>query len=133
MKITSPVKSKEFVERIIKAGAGELFGGVIDPIWQNKYGKYIEFNRRGSYGKQGNCQSYQEIGEIIQIADDYGVEFDLTINALQMWEEQIPYVRSILEKYKKVGGRNVIVSDLSIIPIAREYDFNVIIIGKEIL
>ena len=97
MKITSPVKSKEFVERIIKAGAGELFGGVIDPIWQNKYGKYIEFNRRGSYGKQGNCQSYQEIGEIIQIADDYGVEFDLTINALQMWEEQIPYVRSILE------------------------------------
>lgn len=127
MKITSPVKSKEFVERIIKAGAGELFGGVIDPIWQNKYGKYIEFNRRGSYGKQGNCQSYQEIGEIIQIADDYGVEFDLTINALQMWEEQIPYVRSILEKYKKVGGRNVIVSDLSIIPIAREYDFNVII------
>ena len=72
MKITSPVKSKEFVERIIKAGAGELFGGVIDPIWQNKYGKYIEFNRRGSYGKQGNCQSYQEIGEIIQIADDYG-------------------------------------------------------------
>ena len=74
MKITSPVKSKEFVERIIKAGAGELFGGVIDPIWQNKYGKYIEFNRRGSYGKQGNCQSYQEIGEIIQIADDYGVE-----------------------------------------------------------
>lgn len=127
MKITSPVKSKEYVERIIKAGAGELFGGVVDPVWQNTYGKYIEFNRRGSYGRQANCQSYQEIGEIIRIADEYGVEFDLTINALQVWEEQIPYIRHILEQYKKVGGRNVIVSDLSIIPIVREYDFKIII------
>lgn len=127
MKITSPVKSKEYVERIIKAGAGELFGGVVDPAWQNTYGKYIEFNRRGSYGRQANCQSYQEIGEIIRIADEYGVEFDLTINALQVWEEQIPYIRHILEQYKLVGGRNVIVSDLSIIPIVREYDLNIII------
>lgn len=127
MKITSPVKSKEYVERIIKAGAGELFGGVIDSEWQSTFGNYIEFNRRGSYGRQANCQSYQEIGEIIRIADEYGVEFDLTINALQVWEEQIPYIRYILERYKKVGGRNVIISDLSIIPIAREYGFNIII------
>lgn len=126
MKITAPVKSSKYVEAIISSGAEELFGGIVDEKWMSRYGNYIEFNRRGSYGSKANISSYEEMTEIIRIASYYGVEFDLTINALQLWEEQIPFLESILDKYLSAGGKNVIISDISLIPLMKERNLKII-------
>lgn len=115
MKIIAPVKTKQYAEKLIMAGADELYGGVLDEAWQDRFGQFIEYNRRGSYGGKANISGWEELREILDCCRENDVRFFLTANALRIAGEQRPMYFAVMERFRQIGGEHVIVSDPSVI------------------
>lgn len=122
MKIIAPIREAAQYEPLIENGAEELYGGVLDEQWNEKYGSWVEFNRRGNFSAQGNFRSYQELRQVIQKAAEDQIPFFLTMNAIGLTASQIPYLRDILRKYVDCGGHRVIVGNWLMLQLALEED-----------
>lgn len=115
MKIIVPIKSERYLRPLTEAGADEFYGGVLDETWQEKYGTFLEYNRRGSYGGRANIASWDELERILALCAETGKDFYLTANALRIAGQQRADYLNILERYRRIGGKKVIVSDLGVI------------------
>ena len=115
MKIIAPVKSKQYMEVLMDAGADEFYGGVLDKNWQEQFGQFIEYNRRGSYGGKGNIPGWEDLGWILDLCRKNNKTFYLTANALRIAGKQRTLYFDIMERFRKIGGEHVIVSDPSVI------------------
>ena len=124
MKIIAPVKNAEYLEKYKEAGAGEFYGGILDEGWQVEFGRYMEYNRRGSYAQKANCADWKELQKMVQLSLEYETPFYLTVNALRITERQMEILSHILEDYKKIGGKKVIISDLSLMPLLRDMELS---------
>lgn len=120
MKIIAPVKTAEYLQKYKEAGAGEFYGGILDERWQMEFGRYIEYNRRGSYAQKANCTDWDELQKMVQLSLEYETPFYLTVNALRITEKQMEILSKILEDYRKIGGQRVIISDLSLLTVLRD-------------
>lgn len=120
MKIIAPVKSTEDLQKYKEAGAEEFYGGILDERWYHEYGKYIEYNRRGSYAEKANCTDWKEMEKMVQLSFDYSTPFYLTVNAIRIVEEQMPILQQLLADYKSIGGEKVIISDISLMKTLNE-------------
>lgn len=125
MKIIAPVKRPADVMRLIRAGAGELFGSVYDKDWEETYGRAVEFNRRGSYGRRANLDGWKKLQAVLEQCQRAGVPFSLAVNALRFASPQYPDINRILRRYFDIGGRMIIISDPALIGIAREIRLDV--------
>lgn len=125
MKIIAPVKRASDTLGLIRSGADELFGGVYDKQWETEFGPYLEYNRRGSYGVNGSCRSWEELKEILSVCEEEMVPFSLAINALRINISEYSLIRQIIEKFKSIGGKKLIVSDISALKIAHELGLDI--------
>ena len=82
--IIAPVKRTEEILPILRAGAKEVYGGVMDSAWDEALGQYVEMNRRSAFGSAANLRDCSELCEAVRICTDQGAEFHFTLNALQI-------------------------------------------------
>lgn len=127
MKIIAPVKCADDAEILLSVGADELFGSVFDADWENRFGSWIEFNRRGCYGKLANAADWDEIHKIINVCKKNNATFSLAVNALRFCEEQYSYIYRIMKRFHDCGGEKIIISDVCLYNLAKSIGFSVTI------
>lgn len=125
--IIAPVCNKDDILPILKAGAREVYGGVIDPAWDRDFGQYVEMNRRSTFGERANFTSYQELTEAVKICADNGAEFHLTVNALFISQKYHSYLERVLYQFAQAGGKAVIISDPTLISLVLSYNLHPVI------
>lgn len=121
MKIIVPIKQASSVERLIEYGADEFYGSFVDTDWQQQYGQYIEYNRRGNYGTKANCTTEKEFYTMVETCRKRQVPFYMTVNGLKITDAQRLFIRPMLKRFRDSGGSGVIFTDLSLFQDIREY------------
>jgi collagenase-like PrtC family protease len=115
MKILSPVDKVEEVEKLIEAGADELYCGVLPKDWPYRT---ISINRRAE--RNASFQTFEELGACIKIAHSHGVPVFLTINEHYCTDFEYPIVLDYIERALDVQVDAFIVTDISLILTLRE-------------
>lgn len=124
MNIMVPVSSSTQVKRLSDAGADEFYMGIFDERWNDAFGVFEELNRMSSFGQIANVK-YSEAFEIIATCQSLNKKVFLTLNSNHYSKEQKKYLEKILvnEKIKKVDG--IIVGDLTLIPLLKQYNYKI--------
>lgn len=112
MKILAPTNKKEEVEELIKAGADELYCGVLERRWNQKYTNIASPNRRE--WTSANLASYDELKAVVDIAHSYSIPVYLTLNALYT-QKQYPLIYQQIEQSRKIGVDALILADLGLL------------------
>lgn len=124
--IIAPVRSPDWVLPLIAHGAQELYTGVFYERWENAYGRYIEFNRRGSFGPKGN-PTMNELEQMLALAVSKSVPVYLTVNALCLEEEQCDLLQPLIRRFAELGGCGVIFSDPILIDRIRQENLSAVV------
>ena len=125
--IIAPVKCVKDILPILQAGAGEVYGGVLDPAWEEDFGHYVEMNRRSTFGSKANLVGCDALREAVQICAEAGAEFHLTLNALQIPQRYQKRIQPILEQFAEAGGKKVIISDPTLISFVLQFQLHPVI------
>jgi putative protease len=110
--IVAPVCSVSEVEPVLKAGAGEVYFGIMPERWTKAYGNADFISRRQN--EKAHLLNYGSLSEIVRITNDYGGASTLALNA-RYSENQLPYIYEILYEWEARGGHSVILSDMELL------------------
>lgn len=121
MKILFPLDKLNEVKEIIKAGADELYCGILTPEWQRKY-PFIPNNRRP--GIKSSFWKWEELNESIRIAHSYHIPVFLTLNEHYYTIDQYPDILDIVERAIDCGIDAFIVSDLGLLLTLQELNID---------
>jgi collagenase-like PrtC family protease len=122
MKILAPVNKSGEVERIIKAGADEIYCGVLPDSWMKKYTNVASPNRRE--WTAANLKDFGELGKVVDIAHTYHIPVYLTVNAFYT-EEQYPLILEQIDQTRQLGVDAFIIGDLGLILSLKENNLNI--------
>lgn len=117
MKILSPVNKPEEVIPLAEAGAEELYMGVLDSAWREKYTNVGSINRRE--WSVSNLTSYDELDQAVKDAHKMGAKVFLTLNALYT-ANQYEALRKNLEEVRKIPVDAIIVADPGLLLVLKE-------------
>jgi len=117
MKILSPVDKVDEVEELIKAGADELYCGVLSEEWWQKY-TIAAINRR--IAKACNFKSFDELRACLEIAHSCHIPVCLTINEHYYTQEQYPLLLEYVKRALDCGVDSFLISDLALLLYLRE-------------
>ncbi|MDM8551217.1 U32 family peptidase [Desulfobacterales bacterium HSG2] len=117
LKIAAPVCSVKEAEACIKAGAKELYFGVMPDDWSRIFGESDQLTRR--QGKLSHIRNMEEVRTVIQTAHNYDCSVSLAINA-RYSKVQESFIWDILQMWEENGGDAVILNDPGIIMGLRE-------------
>ena len=117
MKIFSPLDKVEEVEELIKAGADELYCGVLSEEWLQKY-PVAAISRRAA--QIANLKSFEELKSCAEIAHFYNIPLCLSINEHYYTQEQYPLLSDYVEEAVNAGVDAFLISDLSLLLTLRE-------------
>jgi len=125
MKVVVPIRLSEQVKPFLDCGADEFYCGVIFDEWIEKYGTFIEYNRRGNFHLQANFSSMCELYKAVGIIRNAEKKIYLTMNAIRICEEQLSTLEKLLKSARECGISGVIISDPILIPLchALKIDF----------
>ncbi|OGW75953.1 MAG: hypothetical protein A2Z72_04615 [Omnitrophica bacterium RBG_13_46_9] len=112
MKILAPINNPKEAEDIIRAGADEIYCGVLPADWRGKYTNVASSNRRE--WKAANLESFYGLKKIVDTAHAEKVPVYLALNALYT-EEQYQQVFDQIEQSKNIGVDALIVADLGLL------------------
>ena len=112
MKILAPINSILDIEPVIKAGATELFCGIIPNTWSNKYGSTVSPNRRE--WASANITTYEQLNDIVEFTHQRNAQVFLTLNALYI-DEQKDLLDEIIKQAVKCKVDAFIVADIGLI------------------
>lgn len=112
MKILAPINSILDIEPVIKAGATELFCGIIPETWGNKYGSTVSPNRRE--WTSANITTYEQLHEIVELTHQNNAQIFLTLNALYI-DDQKDLLDEIIKQAVKCKVDAFIVADIGLI------------------
>jgi putative protease len=110
--IVAPVCSVSEVEPVLKAGAGEVYFGIMPEAWIRKYGNADFISRRQN--EKAHIPNYGSLSEIVRITNDYGCESTLALNA-RYSTDQLPYIYEVLDEWEARGGHSVITADMELL------------------
>lgn len=112
MRILSPVDKVEETRDLIKAGADELYCGVMPVEWLEKY-PFAAINRRPALGC--NFKSFDDLRQCVEIAHSYDVPVILTLNEHYYIWQQYPLLLEYVEKAVDAGIDAFLVSDVALL------------------
>ncbi|NMG14691.1 U32 family peptidase [Aromatoleum bremense] len=110
MKITAPISTPAEVEPLVRAGARELYCGVVPPEWIRRFNT-SGVNRRVF----GNLNGYADLERVIDNAHTLDAEVFLVLNAQQYGEQHLDALTEIAAHFRSIGGNAAIVADISLI------------------
>ena len=112
MRILAPVNNPQEVERIIQAGAREIYCGVMSAEWRKSYSNVASSNRRE--WKTANLSNFNDLRKVVNIAHSKNTPVYLALNALYT-SKQYPLLFEQIEQSREIGVDALIVADLGII------------------
>ena len=111
-RIIAPVCSVSEITPALRAGAKEVYFGMMPEKWVHKYGNADFISRR--QGEMTHLSGFEELYEIANIVNLYDCSATLVLNS-RYSEEQLPFVFEILEHWEDAGGHSVMTSDIEIL------------------
>ncbi len=118
MRILAPFSKAEEVAKLVKAGAQELYCGVVDSQWEKSYTYVSSINLR--HDKIANLGSFNELREAVQSAHSMDAKVSLALNAHFYSQNQLPIVMGHAEKGVKAEADYLIVADAALVPKLKE-------------
>ncbi|MDO4182221.1 MAG: U32 family peptidase [Coriobacteriia bacterium] len=126
--ILAPVNGKGTAERLVKAGAQELYMGFYDPAWAETFGMGAALNRMSGFGQEANTLSFQELLEEVTnlqaSLNDQHLESPrlyCVFNAAGYSATQLAYIRQhYLPHLREAGFAGIIVSGPDLIDAIHE-------------
>jgi len=97
---------------VLKAGAGEIYFGIMPRRWIDRYGNADFISRRQN--EAAHFSTCEELSEIVRRVNEYGCTATLVLNS-RYSEGQLPHIFEILEQWEARGGHSVMVSDIEIL------------------
>jgi U32 family peptidase len=122
VKILAPVNKYQEAEDIIKAGADEIYCGVLPDSWLKKYTNVASPNRRE--WTSANLPDFRELNRVVNIAHSRRVPVYLTLNTFYT-EEQYPLILEQIERAKRMGVDAFIIGDLGLMLILKRMNLGV--------
>ncbi len=119
MKLLSPVDKIEEVAQLIKAGADELYCGLLTEEWHTKY-IAGSINRRPGGG--ANFTTFDELKACINIAQTHSIPVFLTLNEHYYTPKQYPFILDYVDKVVGMGVYGLMVADLALLLTLRKMD-----------
>lgn len=113
MKILAPIDHLGEAERLIQAGADELYGGFIPPEWRDTYSDVGSINKRTFVEAQ--FASAGELASAVELAHERRVRFFLTLNNDYYSAGQYPAVLAEVERAIELGVDALLVADIGLI------------------
>lgn len=110
MKIVAPISRVEETAPMIRAGADELYCGIVPADWTERF-RSSGVNRRAF----GNLGRYEDLAEVVRIAADLDASISLVMNAQHYTEPQIAALGDLAERFATMGGHALIVGDLGLL------------------
>ncbi len=110
MKIVAPIGKLAEVEVLARAGADELYCGLVPPQWLGRF-HAVSANRRPS----GNLSGYRELEAAIAAAHANACALSLVLNAQHYSGDQASAAVDLAQDFIDRGGDALIVSDLGVL------------------
>ena len=110
MKIVAPISRPSEVAPVARAGADELYCGIVPPDWTERFHN-AGVNRRAF----GNLAAYEDLREVVGRAADLGCTVSLVMNAQHYGEGQIDALVDLAFRFADMGGQALIVGDLGLL------------------
>jgi len=117
MRIISPVDNFAEALPLLTAGADELYGGYVPKGWTKRFSTLASINQRTFAGAQ--LESQEELAKIVQLCQERGKRFSLTLNAPYYTDSQVPMILEVVEQAIAVGINAIILADLGILRILK--------------
>ncbi|MDO4797153.1 MAG: U32 family peptidase [Coriobacteriales bacterium] len=106
-----PVNDASEVPALAAAGAGELYCGLQEPWWVERYGNHDSMSRRQG---RANLASRQELAHTVTMARKHRLPLFLALNG-QYDERQLDYLEGLANEFQQMGGEGLIVRDLGLL------------------
>jgi U32 family peptidase len=111
IKILAPVNNAKDALAVIRAGADEVYCGLLSPSWSLKFTNVASANRRE--WKTANVTSCEELAKIVRTCHASGVPVFLTLNALYS-QEQYSLIFEQIETAREIGIDAFIIADIGL-------------------
>ena len=92
MKALVPFNNAENFDAYKAAGAGEFYIGFWDPEWHKAFGEYADLNRLTGYKDSANCNTFEEILDIIPKVKEEKLKIYVTFNTSIYSQEQLDFM-----------------------------------------
>lgn len=109
MIIISPVDHLAEAEKLLEAGADELYGGYVPEQWRESYSLLASLNQRTFADAQ--IASEDDLAAIIRLVHATGRRFALTLNAPFYSDGQLPLLLDYLDRMVALGIDGLILAD----------------------
>jgi putative protease len=110
LKILSPLNNLDEVEELIRAGADELYCGVLPREWPYAT---ISINRRQE--KNASFQAFQELADCVRIAHSHQVPIFLALNEHYYTNDQYPTILEYVDKALEADVDALMVTDIGLL------------------
>lgn len=123
MNILVPIQSSSEIEKVVSAGANEVYCGYIPEDWITEYNRADLVEQYGTVpcclnnrnALKANLVSAGELSKSIEECEKYNIRLYLVLNAKYYPEIAYGYLEKYLELVWKCGVRHLIVSDMGLI------------------
>jgi putative protease len=109
VRILCPVDRADEVDRLVDAGAGELYAGVVPPSWEGEYGPLVTPTRRTFAA--AHASGLDEFGRIAAAAAGRGVPVFAVLNVSPVPDRMIAPLLAHAEDLVRAGAAGLIVAD----------------------
>lgn len=113
MRIFAPINTSAEAETLIKAGADELFCGIVPKEWQEKYSNAFSVNRRHLPVNQ--LLGVSELEQIVKAAKASNVNVFVALNNLFYPAEQKTSLIEYMRQMESIGVDGVIIANIPLI------------------
>ena len=108
-KLVSPVDHASEAEVLLESGADELYGGVVPPAWEKRFGLLGSLNQRTF--AQAQLQGFDELETVVRAAHARHKRFSLTLNAPFYSNDQHELIDEIVATASEIGIDGLILAD----------------------
>lgn len=116
MRLAAPAQNAGELSALRDAGAGEVYCGLLEPSWRERYGSHDSMNRRQGLA---NLQSRDALAALVRRAGQLSLPVFLTLNA-RYTPPQYPLVLDTARHFEAAGGTGLHVSDPGLATALRE-------------
>ncbi len=106
-----PVNDACEVPMLAEAGAGELYCGLQEPWWTERYGNHDSISRRQG---RANLESRDALAATVSLAREHRLPLLLALNG-QYDERQLDYLTQLAREFQEMGGAGIIARDLGLL------------------
>lgn len=112
MKIVSPVSNIDETQRVINAGADEIYCSVFNQEWRDRYADISAPSRHP--GRNANLKNIDELKQVVKLSHSRNVPVSFAINEFY-YSEQYNLILEQVAKAIDIGTDSLIVSDINLL------------------